>query len=187
MPIISLSSVASSGEHLRGERLSDCDLILECDALPNLFGLFSHARKHIRKETCWTISNITGGKSSQIQKAVDSGGLPALVTLYKKRPDFDVKEEIVWVFRNALASGLSSQLKYMLERGCLEMLVDMLDISQGGSLTASGAAIQQADKRILMAAIEGIHITSWNEAWRSQTTTPVLSACACRKPREWRG
>ncbi|CAD7962446.1 unnamed protein product [Amoebophrya sp. A25] len=133
------------------------DLILECDALPKLLGLLSHARKHIRKETCWTISNITAGNSNQIQKAVDSGVLPALVTLYKERPDFDVKKEIVWVFRNALASGLPSQLKYMLERGCLEMLVDMLDISQGGSLTASGAAIQQADKRILMAAIEGIH------------------------------
>lgn len=42
-------------------------VILNCNALPSLLYLLSNSRESIRKEACWTISNITAGNRAQIQ------------------------------------------------------------------------------------------------------------------------
>ena len=42
-------------------------VILNCQALPCLLYLLSSSKENIRKEACWTISNITAGNKSQIQ------------------------------------------------------------------------------------------------------------------------
>ena len=45
-----------------------CQVIIQCGALPNLLNLCSHTKKAIRKETLWTISNITAGNKDQIEE-----------------------------------------------------------------------------------------------------------------------
>ena len=42
-------------------------VILNSSALPCLFQLLSSTKESIRKEACWTISNITAGNRNQIQ------------------------------------------------------------------------------------------------------------------------
>ena len=42
-------------------------VILNCNALPSLLHLLSSSKESIRKEACWTISNITAGNRTQIQ------------------------------------------------------------------------------------------------------------------------
>ena len=42
-------------------------VILTCSALPCLLHLLSSSKESIRKEACWTISNITAGNRMQIQ------------------------------------------------------------------------------------------------------------------------
>ena len=51
-------------------------VILHSGALPSLLKLLSHAKKAIRKESCWTISNITAGNRDQIQEVINNGLLP---------------------------------------------------------------------------------------------------------------
>jgi importin subunit alpha-1 len=41
--------------------------IIDAGGLPCLCHLLSNSKESIRKETCWTISNITAGNSNQIQ------------------------------------------------------------------------------------------------------------------------
>ena len=55
-------------------------VIINCGALPCLLNLLqtSH-KKSIKKEACWTISNITAGTKDQIQAVIDSHILPPLV------------------------------------------------------------------------------------------------------------
>lgn len=55
-------------------------MIINCGALPCLLNLLqtSH-KKSIKKEACWTISNITAGTKDQIQAVIDSHILPPLV------------------------------------------------------------------------------------------------------------
>lgn len=42
-------------------------VILNCSALPCLHHLLSSPKEAVRKEACWTISNITAGNRQQIQ------------------------------------------------------------------------------------------------------------------------
>jgi Karyopherin (importin) alpha len=42
-------------------------VILNCSALPCLLHLLASPKESIRKEACWTISNITAGNRQQIQ------------------------------------------------------------------------------------------------------------------------
>lgn len=42
-------------------------VILGCNALPSLLHLISSSKESIKKEACWTISNITAGNRQQIQ------------------------------------------------------------------------------------------------------------------------
>jgi importin subunit alpha-1 len=41
-------------------------VIMQCSVLPCLLALLSNPKKGIRKEACWTISNITAGNHEQI-------------------------------------------------------------------------------------------------------------------------
>jgi hypothetical protein len=47
-------------------------LIINCSVLPCLLSLLQSDRKGIRKETCWTISNITAGSRDQLQVSIPS-------------------------------------------------------------------------------------------------------------------
>ena len=49
----------------------------------------------IRKEACWTISNITAGTKEQIQTVVDSAIIPPLIDLLTNA-EFDIKKEAAW-------------------------------------------------------------------------------------------
>lgn len=42
-------------------------VILNCSALPCLLNLLASNKDAVRKEACWTISNITAGNRQQIQ------------------------------------------------------------------------------------------------------------------------
>lgn len=46
-------------------------VILNCSALPCLHHLLSSPKESVRKEACWTISNITAGNRHQIQVCLD--------------------------------------------------------------------------------------------------------------------
>lgn len=42
-------------------------IVLNCSALPCLLHLLGQPKESIRKEACWTVSNITAGNPLQIQ------------------------------------------------------------------------------------------------------------------------
>lgn len=48
-------------------------VVLNCSALPCLLHLLSSPRESVRKEACWTVSNITAGNPQQIQVCHISG------------------------------------------------------------------------------------------------------------------
>lgn len=45
-------------------------VVLNCSALPCLLHLLSSPRESVRKEACWTVSNITAGNPQQIQVCI---------------------------------------------------------------------------------------------------------------------
>lgn len=65
-PGVVTPALRSIGNIVTGDDLQT-QVVLNCNILTNLLQLLKHPKETIRKETCWTISNITAGNKDQIQ------------------------------------------------------------------------------------------------------------------------
>ncbi|KAE9347682.1 hypothetical protein PF008_g7709 [Phytophthora fragariae] len=102
--------------------------IIECGAVPSLRRLIAHSNREIQKEACWTLSNIAAGTVDQIQCVLDSGCIPSLMGLAASdTTDSEVKSEACWVVLNATSCGSDSQIEYLVNQGCIQILGNLLE------------------------------------------------------------
>ena len=111
-------------------------IVINCGALARLGALLQSPKKGIRKETCWTISNITAGTKDQIQCVVDNALIPLLVELLKNA-EFDIKKEAAWAISNVTSGGSTDQIKFLVEQQCIPPLCDLLDAKDGRIITVA--------------------------------------------------
>jgi hypothetical protein len=117
-------------------------VIINCGALPALLALLSSTKDGIRKEACWTISNITAGNSTQIQAVIDANIIPPLINLLSNG-DFKTRKEACWAISNATSGGLQKhdQIRYLVSQGCIKPLCDLLSCP---------------DNKIIQVALDGL-------------------------------
>jgi importin subunit alpha-1 len=79
--------------------------------------LLSSPKEPIRKEACWTISNITAGNCNQIQSVIDANLIPPLINLLQ-HGEFKTKKEACWAISNATSGGLAKpeQIRYLVSQ-----------------------------------------------------------------------
>merc|ERR1719311_815286 len=106
----------------------------------SMTALLNSPKKGIRKEACWTISNITAGTREQIQAGIEANIIPPLVQLLATA-EFDIKKEAAWSISNATSGGSPDQIKYLVQQGCIKPLCDLLTCN---------------DPRLVTVALEGI-------------------------------
>ncbi|XP_055335439.1 importin subunit alpha-5-like [Paramacrobiotus metropolitanus] len=97
-------------------------------------------KEAIRKEACWTLSNITAGNRSQIQLVIDAGLVPILIEILGNA-EFKTRKEAAWAITNALSGGTQEQIQTFVQTGCIPPMCDLL-----GS----------TDARILQVALTGL-------------------------------
>uniref|UniRef100_A0A674NDE2 Importin subunit alpha n=1 Tax=Takifugu rubripes TaxID=31033 RepID=A0A674NDE2_TAKRU len=102
-------------------------VVLNCSALPCLLHLLSSAKESIRKEACWTISNITAGNRGQIQTVIDANIFPVLIDILQKA-EFRTRKEAAWAITNATSGGTPEQIRYLVNLGCIKPLCDLLTV-----------------------------------------------------------
>jgi importin subunit alpha-1 len=95
--------------------------------LPFLLPLLSSTKESIRKEACWTISNITAGTRHQIQAVFDSHIFPKLIEILTKGEN-KTRKEAAWAVVNATSSGTPEQIRYLVELNVISPLCDLLNI-----------------------------------------------------------
>ena len=61
--------------------------------------LIVHPKKAVRKEVCWSVSNITAGTAQQIQQVIDCGILDKLIQI-TINDDNEIKREAAWALSN---------------------------------------------------------------------------------------
>lgn len=105
-----------------------------------LFVLLQNPRKAIRKEACWTISNITAGLRYHIQAVIDANLIPTVI-MFLGSGEHEVRKEACWAIANATTGGSSQQIYYLVEQGCIRPLCDLLD---------------SVDRRIVVVALEAL-------------------------------
>ena len=137
-------------------------IIINCHALKALLGLLAgDYKKTIKKEACWTISNITAGNKDQIQAIIDEGIVPPLVDLLANA-EFDIKKEAAWAISNATSGGTHMQIKYLVSMQCIKPLCDLINCS---------------DARIVTVALEGLeNILKVGQAESQDPEAPNLFA-----------
>ena len=64
-------ALRSVGNIVTGDDLQT-QVVITSGALPALLSLLSSPKDGIRKEACWTISNVTAGSQLQIQSIIDA-------------------------------------------------------------------------------------------------------------------
>jgi importin subunit alpha-6/7 len=87
-----------------------------------LLSLLSSSKEAIRKEACWTISNITAGNYNQIQSVIDVNLIPPLINLLQ-HGEFKTKKEACWAISNATSGGLAKpeQIRYLVSQVSLAL------------------------------------------------------------------
>jgi len=111
-----------------------------CSALPCLLALLVNPKKSIRKEACWTISNITAGNPDQIEFVINANIIPPLVSILKNE-EFDIQKEAAWAISNATSGGNDAQIRYLADQGVIPRLCELFTCP---------------DAKIIMVAMEGI-------------------------------
>jgi importin subunit alpha-1 len=150
-------ALRSVGNIVTGDDLQT-QVVISSGALPALLSLLSSPKDGIRKEACWTISNITAGSPMQIQAVIDasvprvrplcylltflSNIVPPLINILQNA-DFKTKKEAFWAISNATSGGLQepNQIRYLVSQGCIKPMCDLL---------------QSMDNKIIQVALDGL-------------------------------
>jgi len=103
-------------------------VLLRSGVSVRLLRLLAHARKGIRKEACWTISNISAGNRDHIQEVINGSLVPPVIHLLRTA-DFDIKKECAWTLNNITLGGSPQQIDYLVQHHCLQPLIDFLGVA----------------------------------------------------------
>ncbi|KAL1221524.1 Importin subunit alpha-6 [Cardamine amara subsp. amara] len=135
-PSVLIPALRTIGNLVTGDDMQT-QAVLNHQPLPALLNLLTKTyKKSIKKETCWTISNITAGTTSQIQEVIEAGIAQPLIELLQNG-EFDIKKEAVWAISNATSGGSHEQIKFFVDQGCIKPLCDLLSCPDPRVVTVS--------------------------------------------------
>jgi len=155
-----LSTVQTPALRVIGNIVTGDDLqtqaAITAGCLPALKSMLDKAesKKSIKREVCWTLSNITAGTTYQIQSVIDAGIVESLIW-HMIHSDFDIAKEAAWAIANATSSGEPRQIHYLVQQGCLKPLCEL---------------VRQRDVKVVAVSLEGLeNILLKGEDLRKQT------------------
>uniref|UniRef100_A0A673B4D3 Importin subunit alpha n=1 Tax=Sphaeramia orbicularis TaxID=375764 RepID=A0A673B4D3_9TELE len=138
-------------------------VILNCSALPCLLHLLSSPKESIKKEACWTVSNITAGNRAQIQNVIDANIFPVLIEILQKA-EFRTRKEAAWAITNATSGGTPAQIKYLVSLNAIKPMCDLLTVM---------------DSKIVQVSLNGLeNILRLGEQEAKQNGTGINPYCA---------
>lgn len=124
-PSVLIPALRTVGNIVTGDDLQT-QFVIDHQALPCLLNLLTgNYKKSIKKEACWTISNITAGNKEQIQAVIEANIIGPMVQLLQTA-EFDIKKEAAWAISNATSGGSHEQIKFLVSQGCVKPLCDLL-------------------------------------------------------------
>ncbi|GMP63698.1 hypothetical protein CsSME_00025295 [Camellia sinensis var. sinensis] len=128
-PTVLIPALRTVGNIVTGDD-TQTQFVIENHVLPCLYQLLTqNHKKSIKKEACWTISNITAGNRSQIQaweQAVIEANIILPLVHLLQHAEFDIKKEAAWAISNATSGGSHDQIRFLANQGCIKPLCDLL-------------------------------------------------------------
>lgn len=102
--------------------------VLDAGALVYMPSLLRNAKKNIRKETCWLLSNVAAGNANQISTLTHTKGLLPLVIGQMAAGEFEVRKEAAWVVSNVATGGNRGHVQLLVDSGAIKPLCDLLTL-----------------------------------------------------------
>lgn len=86
--------------------------------------------QRLRKEICWTVSNVTAGPIEQVAVVVEGGIVPMLIDAMNAYEPF-IRKEACWALSNALfyCSQKPEWVKIFIDNNLIDALISYLDIA----------------------------------------------------------
>lgn len=135
-----LPAIRALGNFVTGEDVQT-QTILDAGMLPHLHSLLEHKDAAIRKETCWTLSNVCAGTATQIALIVDTGIFEQLVDLIFN-DSYEIQREAGWSISNSTALKDPEIIQKVVERRAIEGMCHVLKL--------------KCDPKTLVVLLEGI-------------------------------
>lgn len=110
---------------------SQTQSVIDLGVLPVLLELLDHSRKNVRKEVCWTFSNVTSGTAMQVQAVLETPGVIAKIISMMQSDDVDIQREATWVVSNATSNCVPDQISQLVELGAVAPLTEILKSTDG--------------------------------------------------------
>ena len=82
--------------------------VIDLGVLPILVSLLDHPKKNVRKEACWSFSNVASGTPTQVQAIMDTPDLIPKVIAMMENTDTELQKEATWLIANATRFILNS-------------------------------------------------------------------------------
>ena len=159
IPRIGIKRIAKCANHEIDPNLSIAHLVslvagndqqtqhaMECKALDALVPLLDHEKKNVRKEACWTLSNIAAGTFKQVENLVhfvSSDGVPVIRKIVKLacEGEWEVRKEAAWILANICTVGNITNIQALVDNSALTAIVRLLPVE---------------DIKIVMVALEAL-------------------------------
>jgi len=91
---------------------TDTQIVLDAGVLDHLQSLMSHTHKIIRMETCWILSNVTAGTSTQIAHVLENKFIMEKLVVLSTQDHADVQREAVWAICNTTKKATPQQITF---------------------------------------------------------------------------
>ena len=127
-----LQALLAIGNLLAGSDLQT-DAVLKCGFLETVGPLVSDSSFAVRKESFWSLSNITAGSVQQIKMVLETSNImsKAIEAFGNYEERQDIRNETAWLVCNALCGSSALQRQQMIEMNVLEACARFLFISNG--------------------------------------------------------
>jgi len=102
---------------------------IDAGIIPALGTLLDHGKQNIRKEACWTLSNIAAGTPAQVASLLACPSIVQKVMQLLGSDNFQVQKEAVWVIANLCTAGCAVHIDKVVQLGGIAALVRVLDMN----------------------------------------------------------
>ena len=101
--------------------------VIEASIPRRLVELLMHSSTSVQTPALRSVGNIVTGDDVQTQVIINSGALPALLSLLSSTKD-GIRKEACWAISNATSGGLQKpqQIRYLVSCGAIKPLCDLL-------------------------------------------------------------
>jgi hypothetical protein len=125
--VLLVPALRACGNLLSGDNQA-ADALIEENVIQGIVPLLTHRKNGICKEACWSLSNIFGGTTTQINKCLVAGALvPLLNIIRSEHSPYDLRKEAQWCIANMLTGCAPEDFQLIFDKPhLLHILKDII-------------------------------------------------------------